>query len=77
MEHDPNLLAGKKWNWIIKLILLWDMILKTTEPGGALVDQSQIYNIFHLEFRPEMRPAMRCHTVIHPVQLRVHEDFYC
>ena len=57
-------------DWMIKLIfLLWDMILKTTEPGGALVDQSQIY--FTLEFRPEMRPAMRCHTVIHPVQLRV------
>lgn len=56
-------------DWMIKLILLWDMILKTTEPGGALVDQSQIY--FTLEFRPEMRPAMRCQTVIHPVQLRV------
>lgn len=55
MEQDPNLLAGRKRNGIIKLILLWDVILKTTGPGGALVDQSQILtSSFTLEFRPEM-----------------------
>ena len=66
-------------DWMIKLILLWEMILKTTEPGGALVDQSQIY--FTLEFRPEMRPAISCNEMSYSDTSCSAEssamDFYC